>query len=638
VKETPGGLRDLQFVRWMEQLRDADVNRVTASEAPEELRQAFHFLARLRCALHAQAGRDQNVLTFDAQDALADGGEGKDVAAWMREYYRHARAVNRAAIRSLEAWDAQSSALFAQFVGWRSRLSNADFAVHRERVHFRVPQQLESDPELALRLFEFVARHGIRPSGEAVNQMEPRLRRLREYFAEPRNLWPALNQILSQGHAPMAVRAMHESGVLFALFPCLEQIECLVVRDFYHRYTVDEHTLVAMQNACSAPGSYGELLQELPHKGALLFALLFHDAGKADSDAATGYEGHVEASLAKAGAAMRRIRMTAPERDTVAFLIRHHLELSAAMRSRDLADPKAIRDVAQIVGTEERLKALTVLSYADISAVNPSVMTPWRAAHLWRLYLAVYRELTRELAAERIAESAAQPGAELLEGLPVRYLRTHSAEEIAEHVALEARSQARGVAVDIRALESAWQLTVITGDRPGLFARMAGTLAGFGMNILHAEAFSNRRGQVLDTFVFADPTRTLELNPSEVDRLRTTAERVMLGKLDVRELLRNRPKPKLPSRKGRTPAAVRFDDEASATATLIEIAAEDRPGLLYDLASAISASGGNIEVVLIDTQAHRAIDVFYVTVGGKKLTAERQASMGEELRKVCAPA
>jgi [protein-PII] uridylyltransferase len=255
---------------------------------------------------------------------------------------------------------------------------------------------------------------------------------------------------------------------------------------------------------------------------------------------------------------MRRIRMPAPDRDTVAFLIRNHLELSVAMRSRDLADPKAIHDVAQIVGTEDRLKALTVLTYADISAVNPNVMTPWRSSQLWRLYLAVYRELTRELAAERIAESASGPGAELLEGLPVRYLRTHSEEEIAEHVALAVKSEARGVAVDIRSLESAWQLTVITGDRPGLFARMAGTLAGFGMNILHAEAFSNRRGQVLDTFIFADPTRTLELNPSEVDRLRATAERVILGKLDVRELLRNRPKPKPPSRKVRVPAAIRF--------------------------------------------------------------------------------
>jgi [protein-PII] uridylyltransferase len=638
VKDTPGGLRDFQFIRWMEQLRDADANRITAPDAPEELRQAFRFLAGLRCALHSQAGRDQNRLTFDAQDGLAENGQGKEVAAWMREYYRHARIVDRAALRSLELWDAQSSALFAQFVGWRSRLSNVDFSVHRERVHVRAPHLLDSDPELVLRLFEFVAHHGIPLSNEAVNQLEARLSRLREYFEEPRHLWPALNQIFSQQHAPLAVRSMHETGVLFALFPGLEQIECLVVRDFYHRYTVDEHTLVAIQNACSAPEGYGELLRELPQKGVLVFALLFHDSGKASTEASSGYTGHVEASLVAASEAMRRIRMPAPERDTVSFLIRNHMELSVAMRSRDLADPKAIQDVAHIVGTEGLLKALTLLTYADISAVNPNVMTPWRSSQLWRLYLAVYRELTRELSEQRIAESALGPGGELLEGLPVRYLRTHSEEEIAAHVELSSKSETKGVAMDIRSLDMAWQLTVIAADTPGLFARIAGTLAGFGMNILRAEAFSNRRGQIVDTFVFADPTRTLELNPSEVDRLRTTAERVILGKLDVRELLKNRPKPKPPSRRVRVPAAIRFDGEASAAATLVELVAEDRPGLLYDLASAISSSGGNIEVVLIDTQANRAIDVFYVTVKGRKLTVDEQSTMGEDLRKACTPA
>lgn len=637
VKETPGGLRDYQFLRWMEQLREADANRLATPEAPGDLQQAFRFLARLRCGLHLEAGRDQNVLTFDAQDALADNGEGRDVAAWMREYYRHARAVSRAALRSLEAWDAQSSALFAQFVGWRSRLSNADFGVHRERIHFRLPQQLESDPDLVLRLFEFVARHGLRPSSEAVNQIEARLGRLRDHFSVGRNLWPAISQILSLSHAPLALRAMHETGVLFALFPELERIECLVVRDFYHRYTVDEHTLVAVHLACSAPAGYGEILQELPRRAVLLFALLFHDVGKASAEAATGYEGHVEASLLTAGSAMQRIQMPAPDREMVSFLIRRHMELSSTMRSRDLADPKTVHDVAHLVGTEERLKALTVLTYADISAVNPGAMTPWRSAQLWRLYLAVYRELTRELAAERIAETDSGPGGGLLEGLPVRYLGTHTEAEITAHLALEEKSQSRGVAVDVHPRESDWELTVITGDRPGLFARLAGTLAGFGMNILRAEAFSNRRGQVVDTFVFADPTRTLELNPSEVERLRTTAERVILGKIEVQQLLKNRPKPKLPSRKVRIPASVHVDDEASSTATLIEIVAEDRPGLLYDLASAISASGGNIEVVLIDTQAHRAIDVFYVTVGGRKLTMEKQESMSEVLQKACAP-
>jgi [protein-PII] uridylyltransferase len=249
----------------------------------------------------------------------------------------------------------------------------------------------------------------------------------------------------------------------------------------------------------------------------------------------------------------------------------------------------------------------------------------------------VYNELTRELDAERIeAAPAGSPDRmEFLEGLPTRYLRTHTEDEIAEHMKLEAASRKKGVAVDIRKLESAWQMTLAAADRPGLFAAAAGTLSSFGMNILKAEAFANRRGLVLDSFTFADPNRTLDLNPTEVDRLRAAAERSISGKTDVRELLRNRAKPALPSRKARIPAAVSFDSEASASATLIEIVAEDRPGLLYDLASTISSHGANIEVVLIDTQAHKAIDVFYVTANGRKLEPQTEHHLGEALRRAC---
>jgi len=285
--------------------------------------------------------------------------------------------------------------------------------------------------------------------------------------------------------------------------------------------------------------------------------------------------------------------------------------------------------VAHQMGTVERLKVLTLLTYADISAVNPTTMTPWRAEQLWQLYLMVYNELNRELQTERIeaVPTGSPERIAFLQGFPVRYLRTHSEAEIDEHMSLEAKSHKRGMAVDIRRLDSAWQLTLVAHDRPGLFASLAGTLSCFGMNILKAEAFSNLRSLVLDTFTFADPARTLDLNPSEVDRLHATVERVLGGKVDVKELLRNRPKPALPSRKAGIAARVVFDSEASGSATLIEIVAEDRPGLLYDLATAISVNGGNIEVVLIDTQAHKAIDVFYVTADGGKLSAEKQAAI-----------
>jgi [protein-PII] uridylyltransferase len=422
---------------------------------------------------------------------------------------------------------------------------------------------------------------------------------------------------------------MHETGALSAIFPELQNIECLVIRDFHHRYTVDEHTLVAIENMWAAGGPYAELLAGVERKGPLVMAALFHDSGKGDPS-----RGHVDGSLDLVKTAMARAEMPETDRESVRLLIRHHLELSRIMRTRDILDPATPREAAGLVQTLELLKQLTLLTYGDISAVNPGAMTPWRAEQLWELYVQVYNELTRELETDRI--QGALPGrAEFLEGFPSRYLRTHTEPEIQAHMALEERSRKRGVAVDIRKTETAWEMSLAGADRPGLFAGAAGTLAGFGMNILRAEAFANKRGVILDTFAFADPLRTLELNPSEVDRLRSVAESVLTGRMDVKQLLRSRPKPALPSRRARISTKVTFNSDASPTATLIGVVAQDRPGLLYEVASAISAAGGDIAVVLVDTEAHKAIDVFYVTSEGKKLTEEAQALMAEAIRRVC---
>jgi [protein-PII] uridylyltransferase len=624
VKETPGGLRDYQLIRWLEQLRGAP----SAQPSPELL-PAFEHMARIRWWLHTEARRDQNVLSFDAQDAIAEQWVEGGVAECMRRHYRHARAIYRAATRELESLEAQTSGLFAQFRDWRSRLGNADIGVRRERAFFREPQLLEADPDLALRLFEFVARHGIPPSLETGRRIEARLERLEAHFGGPRPSWPALYGIFTLPHAALALRSMHETGALCAFFPELKPIEFQVIRDFYHRYTVDEHTMVAVERLLKPLDPYASLLAETGQLGALVFATLFHDSGKGNPG-----EGHVDGSIKLAEAAMSRLGTPAADRETVHFLIAKHLVLSAAMRSRDVFDPQTIQDVAGQMQTVERLKALTLLTYADISAVNPAAMTPWRAEQLWQLYLAVYNELTRSLETDRIAGAPAlrPERAAFLEGFPTRYLRTHTEAEIDGHEALEAKARARSAAVEVRKVESAWQLTLAAPDRPGLFAAAAGTLSGFGLNILRAEAFANRRGMVLDTFIFADPLRNLELNPTEVDRLRSTAERVLAGRLHVKTLLRNRPKPAPPSHKSGIAARVSFNSGASQSATLIEIVAQDRPGLLYDLTSAISSHGANIEVVLIDTEAHKAIDVFYVTANGRKLTPETQSALAESLR------
>lgn len=638
VKESPGGLRDLQLLDWFRKLRITGMDDFSWQE---ELEPARAFLYQVRCFLHYHSNRDNNVLGFEAQDHLTEWSCSPHPTPeeWMRQYFLRARCIFAAAARAMESVEVKNNSLLAGFRDWRSRLSNSDFTVARDRVFFKAPHAMEQDPELALRLFQFVARHGIRLSLESERRIQEAMPRLAEFFASPRPLWSAVHEILSQPHAALALRSMQDTAVLRLLFPEWAGIECCVVRDFYHRYTVDEHTLVTIENLqnlakTTLPGHrrFATLLTEIEDPAVIRFALLFHDVGKG---ARTG--NHSEESVIMAEGAMNRIRVPEKAKRMVLFLIQQHLALSSAMTSRDLDDPATARMIAAKVGTIEALKCLAVLTYTDIAAVNPGALTPWRLEQLWRVYMTTHHELTRELQTDRIENpSAGEEQDSFLKGLPVRYLRTHTDEEIRVHFDLEQRRKDAEVAIDIRRMEGGYMLTVLAKDRLALFASIAGALSSFGMNILKAEAFANQQGTILDTFVFADPSRTLELNPSEMERLQLTIERVLLGRTQVKDLLKYRPKPALPSRRGAIPPRVTFDNDASGSATLVEITAEDRPGLLYDIASCLSSHGCNIELVLVDTEAHKAMDVFYVSSSGRKVPEALMQPLRNSLEQACA--
>jgi [protein-PII] uridylyltransferase len=610
LKDTPGGLRDLQTVRWLAALQpDAPVRN-----EPAGLQAAFDFLAALRIRLHEMAERDQNVLSFDAQESLSE-----HPASLMRDYYRQARLVDRTARRAMEKATDQVGSLLGRFHEWRSRLSTTEFTVSRDRVLLREPKQMPHD----LSLFEFVARHDLRLAPDTVERLEGFV---------PETSWADWKRLLELPRASLGLRAMQETGTLAAALPEWRNIECLVVRDFYHRYTVDEHSLVAIASLESiTDGRFLALMEEIEDRSLLRFGLLLHDVGKG-----TGQE-HTSESLRVARGVMTRLGMPDEDRATVEFLVKRHLDLSSVMSSRDLDDESTARTLAQRLGTIERLKLLTMLTYADISAVNPQAMTPWRLDQLWRVYLMGYEELTRELETERIREATGVTPEEaaFLEGFPIRYLRTHNQSEIEAHYALARQLGSRPVAIEILHVRGVYQLTLLTRDHPGLFASVAGAISSFGLNIVKAEAFSNTQGVILDTFTFSDPHRNLELNPPEVDRLRGVVRKVVEGKLDADKLLQGRPKPFFPTRAARVKARISFNNDASEAATLIEIVVEDRPGLLYDLARAISAAGCNIEVVLIDTEAHRALDVFYITSGGRKLDLEQQSKLKNGLLAAC---
>lgn len=621
LKDSPGGLRDVHVVRWLSRLQgDGDDSEMVAPMA---------LLSQLRVALHQWAKRDSNILSFEAQDVLATAFPSPEDL--MREYYRQARVVFRAAVEKIELAEGRENGLISQFRSWRSRLSTSEFTVTRERVLARSPQLLESDTGLVLRLFEFIGRHGLQLAAGT----ELRLMQFAPQDADIR--WPHVESLLVLPKVASALRAMNDTHVLKKLIPEWARIECLVVRDFFHRYTVDEHTIVAIEMLESLRDSrFQTLLEETGRTELLRAALLFHDIGKGFSRDLG--QDHEIRSVIIAKRILERWQIEEHDRVAILFLVEQHLVLSNAMTKRDLGDPATARELAERVGTIENLKLLTLMTYADISAVAPGTMTPWRLEQLWRTFLVVQEELTRDLEEQRIHAPASRSAedAQFLEGLPTRYARMHNEAQIQAHVRLARVAAESGAAISLERVNSVWQAVAIAQDRAFLFAPLAGAIASFGMNIVKAEAFANSAGLAVDTFAFEDPHRTLELNPEEVLRMRKTLTSVAGGNEDVRKLLAGRRRAM--GKKSRVEPRVVLKNDAVPAATLLEIVAEDRAGLLHELASAISRAGCDIEVVLIDTQAHRALDVFYLKYGEGKLPEELHESLREELMLICSEA
>ncbi len=663
LKEAPGGLRDCNVANWlalisaMDKLHDWPEGSPLRPPVRKQMDAALDFLMSARCFLHFRHGRDDNTLSWEAQDAAAAGkigaadAEELSPADWMRIYFGHARAVQRTVTQLLQEIPEAWSALYRQVQSWRSRVTTADFSVVDGLIFLQQPSSLQ-DPEVLLRLFHFTAHHGLKLSATTEQRIEQALPALASMPPRGAELWLYLQETLLQPYAADALRAMHSLRLLALLLPELKVIDSLVVRDFYHRFTVDEHSFIAIESLHRLKQSqsewdkrYGALLGELEDPELLYLALLLHDTGK-------GVPGgnHVEASLDIANRAMDRLDVDPKEREEVLFLIANHLELSAALR-RDIFDPATVAAFAEKMGTPERLKMLALLTFADIKAVNPEALTPWKAENVWQLYIAAENYLNRsadqrvhadvndeKLARLRsLAPVTGSKFKEFLEGFPQRYLLMHTAEEVMRHMQLAGELGTDPVQVELKRGRHWYDLTLVTKDRPFLFATLAGVLAAWGMNIVKANAFSNAAGTVVDTFHFTDRFRTLELNLSEWARFKNSVTSVLLGEADLTKMLRDRQR----SEKGaiakvKVETKIEFDDTSSATSTLVQVIAQDRPRLLHRVASCLSDEKCNIEIALIDTEGQMAIDTFYLTSGGKKLTAEHckqvEKALVEELR------
>lgn len=664
IKEAPGGLRDFHTARWIGRLlfgcesfaQFASSGLLAAGEV-QEILDAQEFVLALRNELHFLTGRNRNILSHEHQAEIAGAfGYSKDsslaVESLMKDYFLRAKRIQgfcEGMIRRAFP-PARPASRTIKFAAWTTTVVQGGvLAFPDEETTFRHPANI-------LKLFYRSAKYQLPIDETALNQVKQHLHRIDDDVrssAEVRELFFKLLRLQKGVYDVLFL--MHDIGLLGQLIPEFDKIRCHVIQDFFHRYTVDEHSLLAIKNLedlyhAKKPRQrrFASLLKSLPRPELVSLSMLLHDVGKAASG------NHCQNSLRDLEAIGARMQLSEQDMETVRFLIEHHIEMSNTFQRRDITDETVVRRFADFIGTQENLRMLCLVTYADIKAVSPEALTPWKEDVLWQLYVETEAQLARAFADERwdtqqgrtlardVADvlgntddlTVSRIGA-FLDGFPRRYLNYTPKPKIVEHFKLAERvSGADDLSLRLSRQRSIYELSLVALDRPFLFAKLTGVLSYFGMNILRGQAFANRQGLILDIIQFEDRLQTFKLNKSEIENFRETFKKVLTGKLNLAELLSRRESSILFHRKAKGPVStcISFDDQSSEKYSIMEIVTRDRYGLLSTIAQVIAQNECNIDVALISTEGQRAIDVFYLTQNQKRLLPAVQAQLAFAMR------
>lgn len=652
VKDGQGGLRDVQTLMWVARV----CRKVTAVEGlaasgvateseQQDLLQAREFIMRARNALHFLARFKQDKLSFEMQERIAENLRYEGTAThgpaelFLRDYYSHAAVIARTSADLIARVTAppEPTGLLTRLAGrkLRSGVSIAGGQLVAEENLF------ERDPVNLVSVFHDAQRTGVTLSSGSRESVRRNVDRIDAAVTGSREAIDAFMDILKANERVYSTLAeMNRLGVLGRFIPEFGRLFCMVQHDFYHVYTVDEHSLIGIRELESVrDGEYDaesplltQVMRDFDRPELLYLAMMFHDLGK-------GYGGdHDERGARMVAEIGERLQLHLDDRESLEFLVRHHLMMSALAQTRDIEDDDLVQAFVRDVQTQENLKALYLLTFADMRAVGPQIWNGWRDHLLSELYLRAtdvfetgeVSEANRDARIRRVRERvvAIAQGAderrrieEFVREMPGAYLLSSTDERIVDdwrlYESLEGGIFRSGVAhFPTRGFS---ELAVCTYDTEGLFVRLCGVLSAHELNILSAKIVTSTSGIVIDTFRIEhadEPVNTLD--PEVWAAVRRDIERVLADEVDVASLVaaaaKRRPAPSsVRKARKRARTEVQIDNSASRQYTVIDVYAADRPGVLFEVANALYKAGLTIHLAKINTYVHQVLDVFYVT-------------------------
>ncbi len=651
LKEGEGGLRELQEALWIARvkfkalsLKELLIKGVINEQDFQEYNQALDYLWKIRNHLHFSGQRKSDQLTFEQQQQIAVAFGYKNarrtsaVEQFMQGYYSHAIQVEHLSTKMiLTATQSHPRPKNNVFKFLAKRNLEDGFYIIRGELRAKVDQKLLQDPVLMMIAFELAQKHEvqlclelkqlIRDNSHLINDKIRRCSRINESFMTILRHPKGISKIL---------RKMHHLQFLNAFIPEFKKIYCQVQFDLYHIYTVDIHTLFAVEEMENLwAGNYAQIhprltdvADNIEKRELLLLGILFHDIGKGSG------KDHSVRGAEMIPTIARRLRLNREDSQRLQFLVLNHLKMAHISQRRDLQDLKMIAQFAALMGMSENLRMLYLLTFVDIKAVGPDVWSEWKGRLLRELYEKAYDALEKnefylEQRSEKIRnrkrnirkaledDFSESQVTKVINSLHTRYLMSYRSREIVPHLRLALSRGKKTLAMQIEHNRNAeyTELTLATIDSPGLFSQIAGVMAAHSINILGAQIHTRKTGAVLDILQINSPIGGIVAKKQKWQRVEADLCEVLEGRVFVESLFDKCKEPdylKSATNRPQRKNMVEIDNNVSARYTVIDIFATDRIGLLYEITRTLNDLGLYIAVSKIATKVDQVADVFYV--------------------------